>query len=270
MANLEFAYAAPSRVSLPAEVSKALPQRKWHVSELTFEDTRSLRALPDFTWLDLGSRPEVAACKTIIRRFAALQATTPKHVSVFISGTAHRTQTHDALVNFILRTFQDPSTLEIDLKGEPDVRAALRKFIVLRNSIAHRAPMPATSAPAAAVAPAVHVPNADLRSERGRLSIKLIAELFGMDVIEVGRAIGRDNKATLSKTPDAEALQELLKPFSDIALLRAPGFGNEQFRKWLNTPNEHMRNRAPMDWIRDGRATDVGAFVYNMLTGQPT
>jgi hypothetical protein len=265
MANLEFAYAAPSRVTLPASVTKALPRQEWHVTSCKLDAIEHLTTPPDFMWVDFGKAPKLAFAQSVLTHLAGLQESRPEHPFFFISGSALPEAAHEALVQRIYATFHDPSNVVADLVGQPDLSAAIAKFLAQRKARATRlAPV------VKPVAPAVRVPNADLRSERGRLSIKLIAELFGMDVIEVGRAIGRDNKATLSKTPDADALQELLKPFSDIALLRAPGFGDEQFRKWLNTPNEHMRNRAPMDWIRDGRATDVGAFVYNMLTGQPT
>lgn len=265
MANLEFAYAAPSRATLPASVTKALHRPEWHVTPYKLDAIEQLTTPPDFMWVNLGKAPKLAFAESVLTHLAGLQEAKPEHAFFFISGSALPGAAHEALVQRIYATFHDPSNVVADLVGQPDLSAALAKFLAQRKARATRL------APAAkAAAPAVRVPNADLRSERGRLSIKPIAELFGMDVIEIGRLIGRDNKATLSKTPDAEALQEPLKPFSDIALLRAPGFGDEQFRKWLNAPNEHMRNRAPMDWIRDGRVQDVAGFVYGILTGQPT
>jgi len=169
------------------------------------------------------------------------------------------------LVKRIYSTFHNPSNVVADLVGQPDLSAAVAKFFAQRNSSATR-----LTPAAKPTNPPVRVPNADLRSTRGRLSIKAIAELFGMDVIEIGRLIGRNNKAALSKTPDTESLQDLIKPYADIALLRSADFGDEQFRKWLNASNEHMQNRAPIEWIREGRVQDVAGFVYGILTGQPS
>ena len=265
MANLQFAYAAPHRATLPASITKALPAREWQVSSCELDAIETLTAPPDFMWVNFGKAPKLHYAETVLKRLAHLQEDAPKHAFFFISGSAMPETTHHALVQCIYSSFTRPSDVVADLVGNPDVGAAIAKFLAQRKvQIYHNTTRVAPSVPA------VLVPNADLRSERGRLSIKPIAELFGMDVIEIGRLIGRDNKSTLSKTPDADSLQELLQPFSDIALLRAPDFGDEQFRKWLNAPNEHMRNGAPVARIREGRVQDVAGFVYGILTGQPT
>jgi len=91
-----------------------------------------------------------------------------------------------------------------------------------------------------------------------------------MNAIEIGRLIGRNNKAAHGKTPDAQSLQEALQPLADIAMLRSPNFGDEDFRRWLNEPNEHMKNRAPIAWVRKARFVDVAGWVNGIITGQPT
>lgn len=265
MANFEFAYAAHKRATLPASITKALPRPEWHISSCKLDAIEQLTAPPDFMWVDFGKAPKLSFAESVLTHLAGLQEAKSEHAFFFISGSALPEAAHEALVKRIYATFRDPSNVVADLVGQPDLSAAVAKFLAQRKARATR-----LTPIAKPLAPAVCVPNADLRSERGRLSIKPIAELFGMDVIEIGRLIGRENKATLSKTPDAEALQERLQPFADIALLRAPDFGDEQFKKWLNAPNEHMRNRAPIAWIRDGRVQDVAGFVYGILTGQPT
>jgi hypothetical protein len=258
MANLEFAYAAASRATVPASVDRALSGQEWRVTSCKLSAIDRLTPSPDFMWVNFGRAPKLADAEAVLRSLAGLQETDPEQPFFFFSGSALPEATHRILVKRIYAAFADPSKVVADLVGQPDLSAAVAKFLAQRKVRAARPER------------AVRVPNADLRSERGRLSIKPIATLFGMDVIEIGRLIGRDNKAALSKTPDARSLQELLQPFADIALLRAADFGDEEFRKWLNTPNEHMRNRAPMDWIRDGRIHDVGGFVMGILTGEPS
>lgn len=262
MTNLQFAYAAPHRAVVPREVAKTLrAERKWQVYACRLDEIDALTTPPDFLWVDFGADLKRADAKIVIERLADLQGTKGKESFYFFSGMPENKATHQWLINRIFETLPNPTDVVADLAGKPDWCAALAKFLAQRNVRRHSVPTRK---------PSVDVRNADLRSERGRLSIKSIAKLFGMDVTKVGRLIGRDSKAALSKTPDAESLQEALLPFSDIALLRAPDFGDEQFRKWLNTPNEHMQNRAPIVWIREGRVRDVAGFVHGILTGQPS
>lgn len=265
MANFEFAYAAPTRTTLPALVNKTLPGREWHVTACRLDAIERLTTPPDFMWINFGRAPKLAFAEAVLKHLASLQEYTSEHSFFFISGSALSEATHEVLVERIYTTFPYPSNVVADLVGQPDLCAAIAKFLAQRR--ARTARLATVAKP---IASAVRVPNADLRSERGRLSIKPIAQLFGMDVIEIGRLIGRANKAALSKTPDAESLQGLLQPFADIALLRAPDFGDEELRKWLNAPNKHMRNQAPIVWIRDGRVQDVAGFVMGILGGQPT
>jgi hypothetical protein len=267
VADLHFAYAAPNLADVPATAKRAFRSKKWQFASCTLDTIEKLPTVPDFLWVDLGKSPKLSRAATVLKHLADLQKSTAKDAFLFISGSALPAATHQALVERIYATLPNPADIVADLIGQPDLGAAVTKFLAQRK--ARLTGVEPAAMPARAAAPAVFVPNADLRSERGRLSIKPIAELFGMDAIEIGRLIGRDNKATLSKTPDADSLQALLQPFADIAMLRAPDFGDGQFRKWLNTPNEHMQNRAPIAWVREGRVGDVAGFVYGILTGQP-
>lgn len=263
MSSLQFAYAAPRQTSVPREVARTLrADRKWRVFSWELSAIEELTTPPDFLWVNFGKGPKLPDAEIVLKHLANLQSAKGKHAFYFFSGAPGSRAIRRSLIKQIFATLPNPTDVVADLAGQPDWDAAFAKFWAQRTAQARQTvPM---------AKPAVTVPDADLRSERGRLSIKPIAELFGMDVIEIGRLIGHDNKAALSKTPDVESLQGALQPFADIALLRAPDFGDEQFRKWLNAPNEHMQNRAPIAWIREGRVRDVAGFVYGILTGQPT
>ncbi len=260
MANLQFAYAAPGRAAPPPEVAKALPRHEWQISSWALDAIEDLAPAPDLMWVNFGRSPKIGYAEAVLQRLAHLQQDAGKQPFIFISGSA----VPHTVVERIYETLPNPSNVMSNLVGKPDFGSAVLKFMAQRKAQAR------LESAVKHAAPVLRVPNADLRSSRGRLSIDRVADLFGLKTIELGRLIGRTNKAALSKTPDAESLQEALKPFSDIALLRTDGFGDAQFRKWLNTSNEHMKNRSPMDWIRDGRAEDVGGFVFNILTGQPS
>ena len=265
MSKLEFGYAAATPTRLPVSARRAVPPLEWNVIAFGLKDIARLTTPPDFMWVNFGKAPELPSAEAVLKHLAVLEATRREPAFFFISGSALSDDAHDTFVERIYATFHDPSNVVVDLVGQPDLSAAVTKFLAQRKA---RATRPASSIGSATAA--VRVPDADLRSERGRLSIRAISRLFGMDVIEIGRIIGRDGKAALSKTPDARSLQEALQPFADIALLRGPGFGDEEFRKWLNAPNEHMGDRAPIAWLREGRVREVAGFVYGILTGQPS
>lgn len=269
MATLQFAYAGPDTTQLPEEIAEALPSRKWKVSVSGLEGIREISPAPDFMWVDLGAAPKISAARSVLADLAGLQKTAAgTHSFVFISGSHLPPSAHHKLAEGIYSAMPDPAEVVTDLAGSPDLWSALAKFLAMRQK--RRLTGLRTPAKTVHSGPStVPLPNVDLRTERGRLSIRLIAGLFGMDVIEIGRLIGRSGKAALSKTPDADSLQQALQPFADIALLRGTGFGDEDFRKWLHSRNEHLENRSPIDWIRDGHINAVAGFVYGILTGQP-
>lgn len=274
MSNLQFAYASANETALPASLAKALAP-KWRVKRIAFEAMVAWTVLPDFTWLDLGSVTTAEAKhKTAIDALAGLQRKTLDPSLILISGSAPTAKEQDKFVAHIFSIFCKPANVEIDMAGEPDVRSAVAKFIALRRSASAQTRLePEVLLESATIVaprhPAIRIPNADLRTERGNLSIKLLADLYEIGVAELGRLIGKDKRATLIKTPDADSLQEPLRPFGDVALLRLAAPGAIRFRKWLRTPNDQMQGAAPLHWIREGRVNDVAGFVHNALTGQP-
>ena len=272
MATLQFAYASAGKTGLPLSLAKSL-RRKWHVEQSTLDAVRKWSVLPDFTWLDFGHRTEAPESNSIIGVLADLQRRTADPRLIFISGAAPAGKKYGRLLASIYSTFPKPDSVQIDMVGEPDVEAAVAKLMAVRRSLAVKAiPQPAkavTAAPTTAH-PGIRVLNPDLSTARGNLSVKLVADLFGLSVSELGRLIGKEKRATVIKTPDADALQAPLRPFSEIALLRLAVPGDEHFRKWLRAPNEHMPGLPPIEWIRQGRARDVAGFVHNALTGQPS
>ena len=109
-----------------------------------------------------------------------------------------------------------------------------------------------------------------LRADNGRLDARKVAKTFGISVSELGRQIGIKNRQTISKTPDAEALQPLLRPYEKIARLRTV-LSDADFKAWLNTPNELLEDEdAPIAYLKAGAQQPLAAFAQNMLTGSST
>jgi len=107
-----------------------------------------------------------------------------------------------------------------------------------------------------------------LRADSGRLDAKKVADAFGLSLTELARQM-KLTKQRVSKTPDSEALQTLLRPYERIARLRTV-LSDKDFKIWLHTPNEHLENEeAPIDYLKDGASKPLASFAENMLTGSP-
>lgn len=109
--------------------------------------------------------------------------------------------------------------------------------------------------------------TADLRTDSGKLSAHRVGEAFGLAVAELAEMVGR-SRQTVSKTPQAEALQPLLAPFERIARLRTV-LAKSDFLRWLNMPNEHLAGSSPLGLIREGKVEAVADLAQDMLTGSP-
>jgi hypothetical protein len=90
----------------------------------------------------------------------------------------------------------------------------------------------------------------DLRTERGNLSAKLIADLYDVPQTELARWLGKQKQGVF-KTPDADSLQNSLEYFERIARLRI-ALTDEDFRKWLRMPNELLDGTSAREQCASG------------------
>ena len=248
--TLEFLHASSQGTGLPDPISRWLKD-DWKVKHITLDVLSRRKVLPDFFWLDLGEVEEPHHYLDYWTTLSTLQAKSDPSALIFISGHALSHDFHGRVLHDVFQALR-PSSVEIDLAGQPDILAALEKFQALRRAKT-----------------AVHVPNADLRADSGRLSAKNIAQLFDVTLTELGEWIDR-NKAALSKTPDADTIQPLLEPLAQIAFYRKALGDDASFRKWLRTGHELLEGKTPLAWIKEGRSQQVAEFVEDALTGQPT
>ena len=111
--------------------------------------------------------------------------------------------------------------------------------------------------------------TADLRTPGGNLSAQAVADAFGVSLNQLANWLGRTRQA-LSKTPDADSLQDGLTAFEQVARLRTV-LAPEAFRKWLRMPNGQLDGTKPLDLLATGRERAIVAgLVEDMLTGMPT
>ena len=111
--------------------------------------------------------------------------------------------------------------------------------------------------------------TADLRAAGGNLSADAVAAAFGVSLNQLAGWLGRTRQA-LSKTPDADSLQDNLAAFEQVARLRTV-LAPDAFRKWLRMPNRQLDGTKPLDLLATGRDRSIVAgLVEDMLTGMPT
>lgn len=111
--------------------------------------------------------------------------------------------------------------------------------------------------------------NADLRSARGRIDVRKVADVFGVPYPEFAKLIDVGLQEML-QSPDASSLQQKLRDFDRIARLRVlGGVTSVFFSQWLRAYIESLRGSSPLDWIRGGNVEVVANLVENLVTSQP-
>ena len=108
----------------------------------------------------------------------------------------------------------------------------------------------------------------DLRVANGNLSAERVAKLFGVSLSQLATWLGRSRQA-LSKTPDANSLQNELAFFEHLARMRVV-LPEGEFRKWLRMPNELLGNKSPLQLMAKGKWQLMADYVDDALTGAPT
>jgi len=110
--------------------------------------------------------------------------------------------------------------------------------------------------------------TADLREGNGNLSAARVARVFGVSLSQLAEWLGRTKQA-LSKTPDADSLQESLGYFERVARLRMITQGDAEFRKWLRAPHELLDNVPPLKLLARREWQALANYVEDILTGNP-
>lgn len=110
--------------------------------------------------------------------------------------------------------------------------------------------------------------TADLREANGNLSAVRVAKAYGVSLSQLAGWLGRSKQA-VSKTPDADSLQDALGYFERVARLRMITKGDAEFRKWLRTPHELLDNAPPLQVMAKREWQALVDYVEDILTGTP-
>lgn len=106
--------------------------------------------------------------------------------------------------------------------------------------------------------------------ESGRLDAARIARELNLPVVTIAEAIGRKAPG-VRKHPDATSLQAELRRIYRIWVCVVDLYaGNKtNARIFLNAPNRHLENHAPVEFIERGDLGPIEAFVDAMSIRQP-
>lgn len=138
------------------------------------------------------------------------------------------------------------------------VRGTELSFRLKRAKAQRAGPVPVWSVP-------------ELRSDdSGRIDAALVAKHFGWTLTQLSRGFGRSLQ-TVSKTPDAPALQKRLEKLERVALLarKLAADTPSGLRKWLNAPSPDLDGEKPgvvllqdpdvvLQWLEDAATGHPG------------
>lgn len=106
--------------------------------------------------------------------------------------------------------------------------------------------------------------------QSGRLDASRIASDVQLPVSTIAVAIGK-KAPSVRKHPDASSLQPELRRLYRIwiAIVELYGGNKKSARIFLNAPNKHLENRAPVELIEKGDLKPLESLVEAMCIRQP-
>jgi hypothetical protein len=245
--------------------------RRYHPRVTKPAALKTLRRLPDVTVVRSERIDILLSHHAFLRALSDRFRQTPepsKVVFVFEAKASARGAEEGAKqLAALFEYFSRPLDLEV-ASGIDTVEDAFREALAKIAATRKRVASAELHADPLGKAKRVIAATADLRAPSGKLSAINTAEAFGLSVAELATLIGR-NRQAVSKTPDADSLQVLLRPFERVGRLRAT-LSTDDFRVWLHLANDQLRDRTPLEVIRDGKVGVVVDLVEDMLTGSPT
>lgn len=106
--------------------------------------------------------------------------------------------------------------------------------------------------------------------DSGRLDAARIAKEIQLPVATIADAIGK-KAPSVRKHPDASSLQSELRRVYRIwvAIVDLYAGDKSNARIFLNAPNRHLENQAPVEFIENGDLTPLEGLVEAMNARQP-
>ncbi len=232
----------------------------WRPRRATFSALLKGRVPPArITILDLSSATDLKQLEAVAARLKRqLESSEPNYVILSLSL---RKNIEDKAR--IFRVFDVPDRVELT-DGRKQVPAVLANTIAKLQAVS---PKRARPSPLDSVKEVVRS-TGRLRGPHGKLSAKAIAKLYGISLAQLAAWLER-SRQTVSRTPDADSIQDQLGFFERVARLLTV-LAEDDFRRWLRMPNPNLNHEAPLAWLAQKRWQPLADLVDDMLTGAPT
>jgi uncharacterized protein (DUF2384 family) len=113
------------------------------------------------------------------------------------------------------------------------------------------------------------VETALFNPQSGRLDAARIAKEMGVPVATIAGAIGRKAPG-VRKSPDASSLQRSLRKLYWVWVPLVDLYAGDRHhaRIFLNAPNPHLENRAPIEFIEQGDLAPLELYLRTMSARQ--
>jgi Protein of unknown function (DUF2384) len=233
---------------------------------------------PDVTLVQLDDDTQSADLKAMIPRLAHLQARARKPSYVVFSFNAEKNanvrmeetffRAVAKQINLELPTFPNPDRVNVFFSQGSFALATMLSHIRAKLDIDIQIPLQKSRPSPLDRMKEVVRSTEDLRVANGKLSAESIAAVFGVSLSQLAGWLGRTRQA-LTKTPDADSIQNQLAFFERVARLRAV-VPRDGFQKWLRMPNPELDDKTPLNLLAGGEGQVIADLVDDMLTGAPT
>ena len=249
--------------------TKARLPKAWRVHNVTLNTLMKSRRLAPITIVDAKTPEELSDFPELTRTLAErLEGSQPNFVVLCFD--CHPSMDVGTKVK-LLKRFAHPERVEIseNVKSVAGlVENLLVKLYALNEHHSDERIRPPRPSPLDQIKSIVSA-SSDLRVENGNLSAQAIASVFGLSLNALAKILGRTRQA-LTKTPDADSLQNELGFFERIARFRTVLADDAEFRKWLRMTQAELDGETPFRWIERKRWQALADMVDDMLTGAPS
>jgi hypothetical protein len=249
----------------------------WQIKALLPGSLDQTRTIPDVTLVRLDDDTQSADLKAMIPRLIHLQAKAAKPsfvVFMFYAEKNANVRFEEALfrsvaeqINLELPSFPNPDRVNVFFSHGSFALTTMLSHIRAKLDLDVQIPLQTPRPSPLDRMREVVRSTEDLRVANGNLSAESVATVFGVSLSQLASWLGRTRQA-LTKTPDADSIQNQLAYFERVARLRAvvPGDG---FQKWVRMPNAELDDKTPLNLLAGGEGQVIADLVDDMLTGAP-
>jgi hypothetical protein len=279
---------APEKPGKPDRIRKLMRGEfsGWRIATIPSRSLGQSALAPDVTVVEIDEDTKPAQVRSMIPDLVHMQSKGPQPSCVVFSlkeypkaksAEARAQQRHYQKVIIqitgSLPAFPNPQLVDVTFASSPSAVATLLEHVRAKRDLQVQqldVHLPKAQPQSSRLDDVRELLKAteNLRLANGKLSATAVAKAFGVSVNELAGWLKR-SRQSVTKTPDADSLQNDLAFFERVARLRAV-VPQQRFLKWLRMPHDLLDGKTPLELMAEGERQVVVDFVEDMLTGAPT